>query len=84
VPLRPDEIGPDGVRRPAEMEAKLNSLFASVFSGPDGQAVIDHLRSITLNRLNGPEVSSDHLRHVEGQRFLVGVILQRIEKGKRQ
>ncbi len=74
--------GIDGIVRSEENEAKLNSLFAAVFSGADGEQVLAHLKKITINRINGPEVTNDVLRHVEGQRHLVGLIDARVRAGQ--
>jgi hypothetical protein len=78
------EIGPDGMRRPQEAERRLNAIALAVFSSPEGQELLAYLRSITLNRVSGPEVSTDALRHHEGMRFLFQVIAARIERGTRQ
>ena len=44
-----------------------------------GQEFLKYLRSITIELVNGPAVSDGELRHVEGQRFLVGLIETRIK-----
>jgi hypothetical protein len=80
---RPSDIyGIDGATRSLEAEKKLNRLLSGVFSGEDGQATLDYLRSITLNNVSGPGIEDHVLRHLEGQRFLVGIMIQRIERGK--
>jgi hypothetical protein len=78
------ELGPDGIRRPESVERRLNAVMVAVFSGAEGQEVLDYLRAITLHRVNGPEVSTDALRHHEGMRFLFQVVAARIERGLRQ
>ena len=45
---------------------------------------MDYLKSITVNSVAGPEQSDSHLRHLEGSRFLVGLISTRIELGVKQ
>jgi hypothetical protein len=40
--------------------------------------VLKHLRRITIETAGGPLISSDELRHREGQRFLVYLIQARI------
>ncbi|MEO2175463.1 MAG: hypothetical protein ABGY96_15335 [bacterium] len=80
---KPSEIyGIDGATRSLEAEKKINKLLAGIFSGDNGQAALDYLRSITLNNVSGPGIEDHVLRHLEGQRFLVGIIIQRIDRGK--
>lgn len=76
-----DVIGADGIARPVEVERELNLAFARVFGG-EGQKIVDYLRSITVLNIQGPRVSDDELRHLEGQRFLVAIIERRIENGR--
>lgn len=64
----------------AEKEIRL--AYARCFSSPDGQRVLAHLRSMTLERAMGPNVSAEHLRHVEGQRQLVSTIEQLTARGR--
>jgi hypothetical protein len=48
------------------------------FSGGSGPRALAYLESITTRRVLGPEASNDYLRHLEGARWLVGVIRQRM------
>lgn len=41
-----------------------------------------YLKSITVNMVAGPDSTDQQLRHLEGQRFLVGLMQQRIEHGR--
>lgn len=75
-------LGPDGIVRELEKEATLNALFASVFSREDGREVLRYLRSVTIEAVAGPGVTPDELMHREGMRFLVGIIEQRVGRGK--
>lgn len=75
-------LGPDGIWRSAAEEEQLNTLFNRAFSTESGREVLKHLKQITLARVCGPEATEAQLRHIEGQRFLVSVILNRIERGK--
>jgi len=45
---------------------------------------MDYLKSITINAVAGPEQSDSALRHLEGSRFLVGLIDTRIKLGVKQ
>lgn len=74
-------VGIDGVSRDVNDERTINLACAAAFAGADGQAVIEYLKSITIKAVAGPHVSSDELRHREGQRFIVAIIDQRIARG---
>ncbi len=75
--------GLDGMSRSPEMEKKLNSLAATVLNGRAGEEFLNYLRSITLNNVTGPGMDDAALRHLEGQRYLIGLIVNRLELGKR-
>ena len=59
-------------------------LFARVFSTEEGERVFEHLWRMTLDQATGPHVTDAHLRHLEGQRFIVKYISHQIEKGQTQ
>ena len=80
----PRVIGPDGRERPASQEARINEWFAHTFRGVAAEHVMDYLKSITINAVAGPEQSDSALRHLEGSRFLVGLIDMRIKLGIKQ
>lgn len=61
---------------------ELRMAYARCFAGPDGEKVLDHLRSLTLERTLGPDASAQMLRHMEGQRQLVVYILAQYERGR--
>jgi len=42
-----------------------------------------YLRSITIEMVHGPNVATEELRHSEGQRYIVGLIEQRIAHAHR-
>jgi|TARA_B100000949_G_scaffold18093_1_gene13961 hypothetical protein len=71
-------ISIDGYARSPEEENKLNELVASVFAGPNGQAVINYLRSISVDAVSGPNITNEHLRHLEGMRYIVAILSRRI------
>lgn len=74
-------LGPDGVVRTADEENKLNKIFAACFSSESGREVIRHLRQITIESVAGPNIGSNELFHREGQRYIIGLIEQRIGRG---
>ena len=78
-------LGPDGIQRKDEDEAKLDGLAHAAFTTPSGREILQYLRDITINTVGGPGISDAELRHREGSRFIVGVIEQRMKNyGKRQ
>jgi hypothetical protein len=64
----------------AETDAELARAFASCFRGSHGLRVLRHLRSLTLERVLGPESPDTLLRYVEGQRRLVAYICSLVER----
>jgi hypothetical protein len=84
VDKRQLQLGPDGVSRLPEIERKLNMLFLATFTTPAGAEALKHLRKITIEAVCGPDVPDATLRHLEGRRFLVGIIEQRIRAAHNQ
>lgn len=76
-------IGIDGIQRNRERDLEISQDVASVFSGPTGVQVLKYLRSITIEMVHGPNVASEELRHHEGQRYIVGLLEQRIAHAHR-
>ena len=76
-------FGPDGFSRTPEHEAQIDQTVASVFGSPSGAEVLKYLRSITIETVNGPAVTTEELRHMEGQRYLVALIERRIDRANR-
>jgi len=72
----------DGYLRTPEQEQLLNKHFANLFKGDEGKKVLDYLKSITTEAVAGPNIASNALFHIEGMRFLIGVITTRIKKGE--
>jgi len=55
---------------------------ARLFATPDGRAILDHLRRMTLERSLGPDAADPVLRHLEGQRHLVLHLLALAARGR--
>ena len=72
----------DGYTRSVKEETELNKHFATLFKGDEGKKVLVYLESITRDVVAGPNVTSNHLFHIEGMRFLMGIIKTRINKGE--
>lgn len=74
--------GPDGVDRHATVEDLLNENFRVWANSPIGKMCLTHLRQITIQSVCGPAVTDAHLRHLEGQRYIVGLIEARALLGE--
>ena len=66
---------------PLAGESALCRAFARCLAGPDGQAVLKHLRRTVLERRLAPNASDAELRHLEGQRCAVAHIVAMVERG---
>lgn len=76
-------IGIDGFQRNAELDLQISQNIAELFSSPTGREVLRYLRSITIEMVSGPNITTEELRHIEGQRFLVGLIERRMTHAHR-
>ena len=72
----------DGFRRTFDQEKQLNQEFAGLFKDKLGDKVLEYLKAITINSVSGPEISNEKLRHLEGSRYIVGLIEYRIKQGR--
>ncbi|BAQ87622.1 hypothetical protein [uncultured Mediterranean phage uvMED] len=77
-------IGLDGMTRQSKDEENLNTLCFGVFNTVSGKEILKYLKSLTLDAVAGPEISNEQLRHLEGQRYIVGLLQRRINKGTSQ
>jgi hypothetical protein len=76
-------IGIDGIQRSSERDVQISQNFGQIFGSPTGKEVLKYLRSITIEMVHGPNVTTEELRHLEGQRYIVGLIEQRIAHAHR-
>jgi len=76
-------IGVDGYQRNSDRDSEISRNVAEIFESPTGKEVLRYLRSITIEMVNGPNVTTEELRHLEGQRYIVALIEQRIAHGHR-
>ena len=67
----------DGIQRPQDIDERISLDVSSLLTSPTGKSVMQYLKSITTDVANGPNVSNDELRHLEGQRFIVGLLSSR-------
>lgn len=72
----------DGAERNQDLEARITGAVGEILGSPAGQLVLDYLRSITINRVNGPSVHPDSLMHLEGQRYIVSVLVNRLNASR--
>ncbi|MAT23322.1 MAG: hypothetical protein CML86_07475 [Rhodobiaceae bacterium] len=77
-------VGLDNFERSPDEETRLNFIFESVFKTDAGAEVLKYLRMITIEAVAGSEISDQQLRHIEGQRYIVGLIQRRLNKGRSQ
>ena len=76
-------LGVDNFPRSKADDEVISRNINSVFKTPNGAAVLKYLRSITIESVQGPNASDAELRHLEGQRYLVGLIERRINHGQK-
>lgn len=76
-------IGVDGYQRDSSLDTQISQNIAQIFQSPTGKEVLKYLRSVTIEMVNGPNVTTEELRHIEGQRYLVGLLEQRIAHAHR-
>ena len=67
-------IGVDGYQRTKEVDEQISQNIAHLFSSDTGKEVLRYLRTITIEIVHGANVSTEELRHIEGQRYVVGLI----------
>ena len=60
----------------------IEKQYARTFATPSGKQVLNHLRSLTVERIIGPNVSNEDLRWWAAQNALVHQIENLINKGK--
>ena len=73
------QIGIDGYPRNKKDDERISHDIAQCFHTTNGQEVLKYLRSITIESVSGANITDNELRHLEGQRYLVGLIERRIQ-----
>ena len=76
-------VGVDGYQRTKEVDEQISQNFAHLFSSDTGKEVLRYLRTITIEIVHGANVTTEELRHIEGQRYVVGLIETRINHAHR-
>tara|TARA_R100000458_G_C8278337_1_gene254373 strand:+ start:3263 stop:3571 length:309 start_codon:yes stop_codon:yes gene_type:complete len=65
-----------------EREKEIDEAFKIAFRGKSGKAVLEYLRTLTLNSALMPGCTPDQVMHREGARWLMGIILERTNRGR--
>lgn len=71
----------DGFPRDDEAEDRLNLLALRLFTSPDGEEFLKYLNDITVRRRLPPGTQPETMLHLEGQRWIVGIIESRLSRG---
>ena len=71
-------LGIDGYQRPKATDEKISKDILALFNTPNGGAVLGYLRSITTDIISGGNISDGELRHLEGQRYIIALIVKRM------
>ena len=79
----PQHLGVDGYPRSKEEDERISKNLLGLFNTPNGTEVLKYLKSVTIEAVSGPNISDAELRHLEGQRYLVAVIVKRINHAQR-
>ena len=77
------KIWVDGLQRTQEEDNIISSNVLATFKSPSGKETLKYLRSITIEAVAGPNISDGELRHMEGQRYIVGLISRRMNHGEK-
>lgn len=79
----PQHLGVDGYPRSKEEDERISKNLLGLFNTPNGTEVLKYLKSVTIEAVSGPNISDAELRHLEGQRYLVALIVKRINHAQR-
>jgi hypothetical protein len=77
------KVSIDGFVRGQATDIKISQNVAALFSSDLGKDVLRYLRSITIEAVSGANIGDAELRHLEGQRYLVGLIERRIKHAEK-
>ena len=76
-------IGVDGLQRKKEDDEIISKNILATFNTPSGKETLSYLRGLTLDAVAGPNISDGELRHLEGQRYIIGLITRRMNHGEK-
>ena len=81
--MQPKHLGVDGFPRSKDSDEIISKNVLSLFNTPNGIEVLKYLKSVTIEAVSGSNISDAELRHMEGQRYLVALIVKRINHAMR-
>ena len=81
--MQPKHLGVDGFPRSKDLDEIISKNILSLFNTPNGIEVLKYLKSVTIEAVSGSNISDAELRHLEGQRYIVALIVKRINHGQR-
>jgi len=79
----PQHLGVDGYPRSKDEDERISKNIMSLFNTPNGIEVLKYLKSVTIEAVSGANISDAELRHLEGQRYLVALMVKRINHAQR-
>lgn len=82
--MQAKHLGVDGYPRSKEQDDIISQNILSLFKTPTGMEVLKYLKSVTIEAVSGANISDAELRHLEGQRYLVALIVKRINHAQRK
>ena len=81
--MQQKHLGVDGFPRSKDSDEIISKNVLSLFNTPNGIEVLKYLKSVTIEAVSGSNISDAELRHLEGQRYIVALIVKRINHGQR-
>jgi len=81
--MQPKHLGVDGFPRSKDSDEIISKNVLSLFNTPNGIEVLKYLKSVTIEAVSGSNISDAELRHLEGQRYIVALIVKRINHAQR-
>ena len=80
----PQQTTIDGFPRTAKQERQINLMAVSTFGTAPGREFLSYLRSISIESVGGPHISTEELRFREGCRYFCYLIEQRVAQGHKE
>lgn len=81
--MQTKHLGVDGFPRSKEEDNIISQNVLSLFKTPNGLEVLKYLKSVTIEAVSGANISDAELRHLEGQRYIIALIVKRINHAQR-
>ncbi len=81
--MQTKHLGVDGFPRSKEEDDIISQNVLSLFKTPNGLEVLKYLKSVTIEAVSGANISDAELRHLEGQRYIIALIVKRINHAQR-